>query len=92
LSSTRNAVIVMEGLSIHATQQARNEQCVLSRPNAGSGRAETEQRCSTIEDVLEREGRACHLALVDDPSRLASIAAAMAARAAGISGVQVARR
>jgi diacylglycerol kinase family enzyme len=58
--------------------------------NAGSGRAETEQRCSTIKDVLERAGRACHLALVDDPSRLASTADDMATRAAASGSVLVA--
>lgn len=58
--------------------------------NAGSGHDETELRKSTIEDVLRGAGRACHLEVVQDPSRLQEIARAMAARAKDSGGTLVA--
>ncbi|MFC0253340.1 diacylglycerol/lipid kinase family protein [Massilia consociata] len=58
--------------------------------NAGSGHAETDLRRSTIERVLAAANRACHLELIDDPSRLSTIARDMAARARAEDGILVA--
>ncbi|QJE02164.1 diacylglycerol kinase [Massilia forsythiae] len=58
--------------------------------NAGSGRAETELRCSTIRDVLEAAGRACELEVVHDANELGAAARRMAERAARDGAVLVA--
>jgi len=58
--------------------------------NAGSGRAETDLRCSTIRDVLEGAGRRCHLEVVHDASELGAAARRMAARAREENGILVA--
>ena len=58
--------------------------------NAGSGHSETDVRRSTIEDIMAASGRRCHLALVDDPAQLETIARDMAARAVAEDGVLVA--
>ena len=58
--------------------------------NAGSGHSETELRCSTIRDVLQEEGRTCHLEIVRDPGQLTDIATRMARQAKESGGVLVA--
>lgn len=58
--------------------------------NAGSGHSETEERISTIRDVMDGEGRICHLEVVDKPERLEDIAREMAAKAIASGGVLVA--
>jgi len=58
--------------------------------NAGSGHSETEERISTIRDVMDGAGRVCHLEIVDKPERLEAIAREMAAKAVASGGVLVA--
>jgi len=58
--------------------------------NAGSGHSETEERISTIRDVMDRSGRVCHLEVVDKPERLEDIAREMAGKALASGGVLVA--
>jgi len=58
--------------------------------NAGSGRAETELRCSTIRDVIGAAGRRCELEIVEDASQLGEVARRMAARAAQDNAILVA--
>ena len=58
--------------------------------NAGSGHSETEERISTIRDVMDGAGRTCHLEVVEEPERLEQIARDMAARALAGNGVLVA--
>lgn len=58
--------------------------------NAGSGHSETEDRISTIRDVMDRSGRVCHLEVVDKPERLEDIAREMAGKAIANGGVLVA--
>lgn len=58
--------------------------------NAGSGRAETDVRYSTIRDVLQGAGRRCHLEVVHDASGLGDAARRMAQRAHDEGGILVA--
>jgi diacylglycerol kinase family enzyme len=58
--------------------------------NAGSGHAETEQRRSTIEDVLGQAGRTFQLTVVEDPQELDEIAQRMVSEAKASGGVVVA--
>lgn len=58
--------------------------------NAGSGRTDTELRCSTIRDVLESAGRRCELEVVREGARIPEVAAATAARAAADGAILVA--
>ena len=50
--------------------------------NAGSGRTETDLRCTTIRDVLGAAGRSCELEVVHDAAKLEDAARVMAGRAA----------
>jgi diacylglycerol kinase family enzyme len=58
--------------------------------NAGSGRTETDLRCTTIRAVLEAAGRACELEVVHDAGKLEDAARRMAGRAARDGAVLVA--
>ena len=58
--------------------------------NAGSGHSETEERISTIREVMDKSGRVCHLEVVDKPERLEDIAREMAGKAVASNGVLVA--
>jgi diacylglycerol kinase family enzyme len=58
--------------------------------NAGSGRTETELRCSTIRGVLEGAGRRCELEVVQDAAQLGEVARRVAARAARDGAILVA--
>lgn len=58
--------------------------------NAGSGRAETELRCSTIRDVLGSAGRRCEIEVVHDGGQLGDVAGRAAERAARDGAVLVA--
>jgi diacylglycerol kinase family enzyme len=58
--------------------------------NAGSGRAETDLRCSTIRDVLGAAGRTCELEVVHDAAKLEDAARVMAGRAAREGAILVA--
>lgn len=58
--------------------------------NAGSGHSETEERISTIREVMDGAGRVCHLEVVDKPERLEDIAREMAGKAVANNGVLVA--
>lgn len=58
--------------------------------NAGSGRAETDLRCTTIRDVLGAAGRSCELEVVHDAAKLEDAARIMAGRAARDGAILVA--
>ncbi|WP_371766335.1 diacylglycerol kinase family protein [Massilia sp.] len=58
--------------------------------NAGSGRAETDLRCTTIRDVLGAAGRSCELEVVHDAAKLEDAARVMAGRAARDGAILVA--
>lgn len=58
--------------------------------NAGSGHADTDERRSTIETVLQGAGRRFKLRLIDQPDAIDAIAAAMAAEALADGAVLVA--
>jgi diacylglycerol kinase family enzyme len=58
--------------------------------NAGSGRTDTELRCTTIRETLEGAGRRCVLEVVRDGASLPAIAAEVAARAKDDGAVLVA--
>jgi diacylglycerol kinase family enzyme len=58
--------------------------------NAGSGRTDTEVRCTTIRETLEGAGRRCVLEIVRDGAKLPAIAAEVAARARLDGGILVA--
>lgn len=58
--------------------------------NAGSGAAETDERRSAIEAVLNQAGRRFHIELVDDPERIDEQARAQAERAHADGAILVA--
>jgi len=58
--------------------------------NAGSGAAETDERRTAIEDVLQAAGRRFHLELIDDPEGIDAQARALAARTRDEGGILVA--
>ncbi|WUR15738.1 diacylglycerol kinase family protein [[Empedobacter] haloabium] len=58
--------------------------------NAGSGAAETDERRSAIEAVLNQTGRRFHIELVDDPERIDEQARAQAERARADGAILVA--
>ncbi|KQY00901.1 diacylglycerol kinase [Massilia sp. Root133] len=58
--------------------------------NAGSGRTETDLRCTTIRDVLGAAGRSCELEVVHDAAKLEDAARVMAGRAARDGAILVA--
>ncbi|AXA91077.1 diacylglycerol kinase family protein [Massilia sp. YMA4] len=58
--------------------------------NAGSGAAETDERRSAIEAVLNQAGRRFHIELVDDPERIDEQARAQAERARADGAILVA--
>jgi diacylglycerol kinase family enzyme len=58
--------------------------------NAGSGHAETDERRSTIESVLDAAGRSYKLTIVDQPGTIDAIAGEAAQAAAQAGGVLVA--
>ena len=58
--------------------------------NAGSGRAETELKRTTIERALTRAGRQFQLEVVEDPSQLDTVARRMVAQARAGGGIIVA--
>ena len=58
--------------------------------NAGSGHEATELQRATIEDAMARSGRSFTLRVVEDPSQLDEIAAALARQAVDSGGILVA--
>jgi diacylglycerol kinase family enzyme len=58
--------------------------------NAGSGRTDTDLRCTTIREVLEGAGRRCEIEVVREGARMPDTAAEVAVRAAADGAILVA--